>query len=137
MFDPIPLNQTYHLGIHEFELYDISGFDFKEELKFPHTNGIYCFSTPLYGETEKGLSKKKFQVLYYLGKTKDFAERFDRHHKAHELLRLKPLCISVCHCEENAEESIENQLLSQFSFPLNIVDNSNYPKDLPTVVRED
>lgn len=117
MFDPIPLNQSYHLGDYEFELYDISGFDFKEELNFPHTNGIYCFSTPLYGETEKGLSKKKFQVLYYLGKTQDFAERFERHHKAHDLLRLKPLCISVCHCEEKCGRKYRKPTIIKIFLP--------------------
>ena len=128
MFDPIPLNRTYHLGKYEFELYDISGFDFQEELNLPHTNGVYCFSTPDFKQEIKLLNGrhtyKMHHKLKYLGKTQDFAQRFDHHHKADKLIREKPLCVGIYYCaEDENEETIENQLLSNFIFPLNEIDN--------------
>lgn len=62
--------------------------------------------------------------LKYLGKTQDFARRFDHHHKADDLIREKPLRVGIYYCAEGENETtIESQLLSQFIFPLNEIDN--------------
>ena len=128
MFNPVPLNQSYHLGDYKFALYDISGFDFQEELNLPHTNGVYCFSTPVFKQEIKLVNGKHIYVMHhklkYLGKTQDFARRFDHHHKADDLIREKPLRVGIYYCAEGENETtIESQLLSQFIFPLNEIDN--------------
>lgn len=128
MFVPIPIHRTYHLGEYKFKIYNIEGFDFQEELKFSHINGVYCFSTPDFKQecimVDGKQTFKMRHALKYLGRTQDFAQRFDHHHKAHDLIREKPLCIGIYYCaEDENEETIENQLLSNFIFPLNKIDN--------------
>lgn len=46
MFEPKSLGRTYTLCGYTFQIYNITGFDFTEEIKFPHTNGLYCFTAP-------------------------------------------------------------------------------------------
>lgn len=129
MFKPEPSKKTYTLCGYTFQIYDVTGFDFKKQLDLPDTNGVYCFTSEYNSVDENNnnaLSFKKLHFLFYLGRTKDFSERFENHHKNKELIKISPLYIGVYYCKDiNEEDSIEKELLSKYSIELNEKENSD------------
>ena len=127
MFKPKPLYRTYTLCGYTFDIYDITGFDFKEQLDLPDTNGVYCFTSEYntVDESHNNIqSFKKLHFLLYLGRTKDFSERFEKHHKNRDLTKICPLYIGICYCNNaNEEDDIEKKILSEYSILLNKIDN--------------
>lgn len=118
--------------IHErFEVYDLDGYDFTENLDFGEDAGVYIFSKRQFTSTES--NKFKRQVYYhtplYCGMTENFNQRFDGHFKAEDLINAhcNRICICYCNCKEDAKD-LEQRILSSIDFPFNSQNNKE-PKN--------
>jgi len=101
-----------------FKLYELNNFDFEENLDLQEDGGIYVFTT-----RSKNKDGKYNHNIHYVGKTIDFSNRFYHHHKAEELMKLKPNCLAIWACEDDKMDSIEKELIEKWKPELNIQNN--------------
>lgn len=145
MFTPKPLNKKYTLCGYTFDIYDITGFDFKEQIDLPSAKGLYCFTSENGCKVIKPSEDNKTQrfafihELYYIGMTSDFSKRFDQHEKQDKLVNIMPLRIGIYFCSNNENEKvIESLILDNYAIQENIAENEAAKKlKLPSVITED
>lgn len=122
-----------------FKVYDITGYDFKENITLPDETsnlGVYIFTKRINEEIGVGLKDGKNEWVYatvhellYCGKTSEINQRFHRHHKAKDLKGVaNSLCIHICETESEIDD-IERLLLSTHNFRFNKILNNWLTKE--------
>ena len=104
----------------KFDIYNVEGFDFEENLDFPEeSKGVYLF-----GHNYK---QSKYHI-YYVGRTKNLRRRFCHHHKAEDLLDgdvFNVLCVHYCDTIEETE-NLEKRLIELYKPSYNDKLNPEY-----------
>lgn len=101
-----------------FNLYKLDNFDFENNLDLEEDMGIYVFTNRY-----EDIDAKNHHNIYYVGQTIDYSTRFYHHHKAEELMKLKPNCLAIWACEDDKMDSIEKELIEKWKPELNIQNN--------------
>ena len=96
----------------------IDYFDFENNLDLEEDMGIYVFTNRY-----EDIDAKNHHNIYYVGQTIDYRTRFYHHHKAEELMKLKPNCLAIWACEDDNMDSIEKELIEKWKPELNIQNN--------------
>ena len=113
-----------------FQVYDIDGYDFSENLTLPFDAnlGVYiftqrqtiCYKVALNKSSQK--NEKEYSAIHkllYCGKTKDIENRFCEHgHKSDLKGVTNCICIHTCNSQEEID-NIENVILKSHNFTFN------------------
>lgn len=98
-----------------FDLYELNGYDFSENLEFSVKKGVYVF-TKRQTNDDGSISHS----ILYVGKTTDLSTRFQGHHKANELKKENPNCLAIHECSTNEElNQVEANLIDLWGPKLN------------------
>ena len=105
-----------------FILFNIKGYQFKENIGFPdEQDGVYIFTehtNPTFNDTTTNI--RFYHKMLYCGKTIDLRERFSSHHRKDDLEKHTNLYIAVAYCDNEKEiTQLENDLLEKYDFPYN------------------
>ncbi len=101
--------------------FNLWGFDDFDDVKGTFQGGgLYLF-------TRRELVNGAYMHTYlYLGKTTDYLTRYDNHHKENEIRNLESNCIgfySMQNATEEDMEKTEKDILSNYDFPCNTINN--------------
>ena len=105
-----------------FILYNIKGYQFKENIGFPdEQDGVYIFTEHTKSAFNDTTTNVRFyHKMLYCGKTIDLRERFSSHHHKDDLEKHTNLYIAVAYCDNEKEiTQLENNLLEKYKFPYN------------------
>lgn len=98
-----------------FNLYELNGYDFSENLEFSIKKGVYVFT-----KRQKNEDGSISHDILYVGQTTDLNTRFQGHHKATELKKKKPNCLAIHECSTNEElNQVEADLIDLWGPKLN------------------
>lgn len=101
--------------------FNLWGFDDFDDVKGTFQGGgLYLFT-----KREQVDGDYKHTYLY-LGKTLNYLTRYDNHHKEEDLRNLESNCIGFYPMSITAEEKLEEaekDILSNYNFPCNTIDN--------------
>lgn len=98
-----------------FDLYELEGYDFSENIEFPIKKGVYVF-TKRHANEDDAISHD----ILYVGQTTDLNSRFQGHHKAEELKKMKPNCLAIHKCDTDEELNyVEAALIDLWNPKLN------------------
>ena len=144
MYTPTDTTKTYTLSRYQFRVFNVSDFDFHEEIDFQPFNGVYCFTTVHYTKIIDNpvLGGKRFEEVHdllYLGKANDLTHRFCGHQKGDALKQFNPLYMGIYYCSDNEDEvEIERTLLHNFNFQMNKDNNTGEEIEmLPNIINWD
>ena len=101
-----------------FDVYAMDDFDFCENLKFDDPQGIYAFA---YHYIE---NRRHMFIMYYLGKTTEYDQRFYPHHKEEPLKTVNPNCVLIYACNKPMMDKQEVEWIRLWQPPYNKQHNS-------------
>ena len=117
---PLVKHEKFKRSQTEFDIYDVDGFDFNDNLDFPEeSKGVYLFG--------RNYEQSKYHI-YYVGRTKNLRKRFYHHHKAEDLLYgdvFNVLCVHYCDTIEETKD-LEERLIKFYKPSYNNKLNPEY-----------
>lgn len=99
--------------VYKFLIYDIENFE--KDINLKNKGGIYIFGEKVFPNNIKKI---------YCGKTHDFLERFENHHKMDEIIKHHPNILGILFDENEKNRSlIELDILEGNNFTCNTQHN--------------
>lgn len=120
-------------GIDEsFDVYELGNYDFKDNLDFGESAGVYIFTKrDCVSKLNPSFGKEMYpHTLIYCGETEEIDKRFYSHFHADDIIKEGADRISIRKCKNKEEATnLEKKLLETLKFPVNKKENDTpkYP----------